>query len=169
MTNQTRESLIDAFFEAQRVVQREVHRRAGHGWLDKDLTMAQLKTLFTLADAGSASIGQVAEALEVGVPTASHLVDRLVQARLAERAEDPTDRRRILARLTPAGEEVIVRMRQGPLQQLRAWLAQLDEEDLVSLVQGSVALARVAQSAAGDSEDDDRKGSRPSCRAKAHR
>jgi len=137
--------LIEQALAAHRAMMRAVHLAGADVWQDLDLTMAQLKTLLTLADVRPATIGQVADALGVGLPNASHLVDRLVHAGLVERAEDPADRRRTLARLAPAGEELVVRLRQGSRDQFRSWLALMDEADLAAFVTGLQALARVAE------------------------
>src|SRR5262245_60853909 len=92
-----RETTISEITEAYRGVARALWRSTAPVWTELDLSMAQLKTLVILHNIGVVTIGQVAEGLGVGLPTASHLVDRLVQAQLAVRAEDPDDRRRTLA------------------------------------------------------------------------
>src|SRR5205085_11479273 len=90
-----------------------------------DLTLAQLRTLAILAEEGPLVIGQIAQRLGIGLSTGGHLVDRLVQAGLAERAEDAEDRRRTVARLTPAGEDLYARLlnrtqrMQGLIQKMR--------------------------------------------------
>lgn len=148
-----KEALIDDVLAAHREIMRALHASAASCWLELELTMAQLRALMALADDSPSSIGSVAETLQIGLPTASHLVDRLVVAGLAERAEDPTDRRRTLARLSPAGEELIVRLRQGGREHLHAWLRQLDETDLVALRAGLRAIQRIAaqeRAAAGE-------------------
>jgi DNA-binding MarR family transcriptional regulator len=142
-----RDTLILDVMALQRTVTRAVHAAAGPNMLLLDLTMAQLKALVVLADEGPASIGQVAAQLQVSLPTASHLVDRLEKAELARREEDPADRRRTLARLTPSGEEMVSRLRQGSRDQLRAWLGALADDDLAALARGLRALAQVAQGA----------------------
>ncbi len=115
-------------------------------WWTLELTMAQLKVLLTLAFEGEATIGKIAETLGIGPPTASHLVDRLVQAGLVERVERSTDRRYTLASLTPQGETMVQRLRQGRMDRLHSWLAQLDEQDITALRQGLQALTRVLPS-----------------------
>ncbi len=81
----------------------------------------------------------------VGQPTASHLVDRLVQNGLVVRTEDPLDRRRTLAELSPEGIELIERLRQVRLEALQRWLVQLDDTALAALHLGFRALADVAE------------------------
>lgn len=112
-------------------------------WLEVDLSMAQVRTLMVLSCEGRSTIGQLAETLRVSPPTASHLADRLVHAGLAERAEDPSDRRRMLVRLSAQGEDLAGRLRQGNQEPFRLWLAQLSDEDLAALDQGLQALIRV--------------------------
>ena len=142
-----RDALIDAIIDLQHALARTFRAAAGSRLLAPDLTMAQLKTLIVLADDGPLSISQVAEALGVGLPTASHLVDRLVKANLARREEDPTDRRRALTRLSDEGAEVIDRLRQGSQDQLRHWLVALTDDDLGALAQGLRALVQAAEAA----------------------
>ena len=104
-----------------------------------DLTLAQLRTLVILAEEGPLVIGQIAQRLGIGLSTGGHLVDRLVQAGLAERTEDAEDRRRTLACLSPAGEDVYAQLRIGP-QRMRALLQEMDNNDLNALLQGISAM-----------------------------
>ncbi len=146
--------LIDDVFELQR---RIILALRGHlsGWTDVDLTMAQLKTLVVLVDEGPCSIGHIARALNVSLPNASHLVDRLVRLDLAKRAEDATDRRRILASASAKGVDVLQSMRNGGREQIREALSRVDAADLRALVRGLGALAGSLEQSpveAGDTE-----------------
>jgi len=138
-----RELLIDEIVQAQRVVFQAIQAMAPSPWLQLDLTMAQLKGLFLLANHGPMTVGHLAQALAVGKPAASILADRLVQLGLVERAEDPHDRRRTFVRLSASGEDLVIRLRQGSCERLRAWLGQLSAGDLAALRQGLYALAAV--------------------------
>jgi DNA-binding MarR family transcriptional regulator len=114
-------------------------------WLHLELSMAQLKTLFYLSFSGPVPISKLAESLEIGLPTASHLVEKLVQSGLAERIGDPDDRRYIRAGLTAAGVELSSRLREGRREQMNMWLEQLSDEDRTALAQGIEALMRIIQ------------------------
>ena len=114
-----------------------------------DLTLAQLRTLAILAEEGPLVIGQIAQRLGVGLSTGGHLVDRLVQAGLAERAEDVEDRRRTVARLTPSGEELYGQLRMGP-QRMQSLLREMDDNDLKALLQGMCALNRIIEKQASE-------------------
>jgi DNA-binding MarR family transcriptional regulator len=140
----TRSATIDEIIQAQRDLTRAMSDSFGQIWMELDFSMPQLKTLITLHRDGAQPIGQIAETLGVGQPTASHLVDRLVQSDLVVRTEDPQDRRRTLAELSPRGVELIERLRQSRFDQLTRWLAQLDDAALAALRQGLRALAEAA-------------------------
>lgn len=142
---ESRDILIDAVLDQYNRIARAMHRASEPVWRELELTMAQLRTLFTLAREGPVSIGQVAEAQGVSLPTASHLVERLVQAGLATRAADPADRRRMVVRLTPAGEELVDTMRHGRQGLLRSWLSHLGHDDIVALLRGMTALVAAAE------------------------
>lgn len=122
-----------------------IQRQAMSEWLNLELSIAQFKLLFILAFMGPKTIGEAAEILGVGLPTASHLVEKLVQVGMAERINDPHDRRYIRARLTATGYETALRLRQGRHDQLRKWVAQLGETDFAALQQGLHALRQIAE------------------------
>jgi len=113
-------------------------------WMSIDLTLPQLRTLIVLAEEGPLVIGEIARRLGIGLSTGGHLVDRLVQAGLAERTEVAEDRRRTLARLTPVGEDLYTRLLSG-IQPLPILLQQLDESDLEALLQGLQAINRLVE------------------------
>ncbi|MEI7770446.1 MAG: MarR family transcriptional regulator [Chloroflexales bacterium] len=136
--------LTDTILSAYGTIFRALQRATIADWLDLDCSMAQLKALFVIAREEPAPIGRVAEVLQVGLPTASHLVDRLVQDGMVARANDPTDRRRTLASLTPQGTQLCARLRQGSAARLHSWLDQLDDEERAILARGLQAMARVA-------------------------
>ncbi len=78
---------------------------------DSDLTLYQLRLLFHLYYHGDSGMGQIAAKLQVSDPTATGVIDRLVERDLVERAADPDDRRRVLVRLTEPGREQILALR----------------------------------------------------------
>lgn len=145
MITEARDALVEKAWEYDEMLVRAMILSSTDDWIELDLTMAQLKTMVAIKSEGSATIGRVAEILGVGVPTSSHLVNRLVQSGLAQRVEDPTDRRRTAVSLTHQGTELIKRLRQGKRSLLRRWMMQMDETDLAALVQGLSALVAVMQ------------------------
>ena len=140
--NDSLHEVMDLFF----IFGYELQKTAARQWWDLDLTMALFKVLLTIVFEGQVAIGTIAETLGIGPPTASHLVDRLVQAGLVERVEYSVDRRYTLARLTPQGELMMRRLRQGRMDQLQSYLTHLDSQDLAALHQGLKALVRILPS-----------------------
>src|SRR5258708_36317261 len=120
-------------------------------WLGTELSLAQVKVLFWLAHRGPTTIRKIGDQLQVGLPTASHLVEKLVAAGLAERIEDTEDRRYVRAGLTSAGYEKARLLRQGRGNLLRKWLEQLTPEEFEALSVGLEALRRIAD--LGDDEE----------------
>jgi DNA-binding MarR family transcriptional regulator len=78
---------------------------------EQDLSFSQLKTLLLLAEHdGTLPVKDVAERLGISLPAASRAVDSLVRRGLAERAEDPTDRRMKQVRTTGKGDRLMERL-----------------------------------------------------------
>lgn len=140
-----RNVVIEEILQLQRTVARAVGASSSQIWMGLDLSMAQLKTLMTLYDGDALPIGQIAEILGVGQPTASHLVDRLVQSALVERTEDALDRRRTLAALSPQGAALVAQLREVRIEALHSLITQLDDAALAALHFGLRALAGVTQ------------------------
>jgi MarR family transcriptional regulator, organic hydroperoxide resistance regulator len=148
---QAREELEREVLAQYRAMMHRFKASSGGAWMEIDLTLPQLRTLLILAEEGPLVIGQIAQRLGIGLSTGGHLVDRLVQAGLAERMEDSEDRRRTLARLSTKGEELHARLL-NRIQHIQMLIQKLDEDDLAALLQGLRALNRVV-------DDESRAGS----------
>lgn len=136
---------VRAVMEAMRRVNHTLAAAHTPEWVHLGLSSGQLKTLMVLASHPRMSVSAVAETLEVSKPTASMLVDRLVQLGLAQRTEDPDDRRRTWVEPTTAGNELVTRLRQGGTERLAHALELMDPNDLAALQRGMEALAAIAE------------------------
>ena len=146
MQDLSQESPFYEVLAAQKYISTELFRTAMPGWLHLDLTMGQLKTLAALASQKASNVSTLAETLNVSKPTASILVDQLVQRGYVERAEDAEDRRRTLLALSPQGSDLVAQLRQnGPQDRMVRWLEMLAPDDLAALKRGMQALAAVIQ------------------------
>ncbi len=112
-------------------------------WITADLSLGQLKALFLFEHHGALTVSALARLLGLGKPAASLLVQKLVQAKLAERREDAADRRRTLVRPTARGAALIASRREHIQASLDGWLSQLSDDDLASLQRGLSALTAV--------------------------
>lgn len=131
-------------FTAFRRVSHTTQRQSMQPWLHLDLSTAQLKTLALVAEEPASTIGQIATVLGITLPTASHLVDKLVRAGLVERHDDPLDRRRAIVQPSPQGAELIASLRSVNEAYLRGCLARMAPDDRAALLHGMNALADAA-------------------------
>lgn len=109
-------------------------------WSQLDLTILQLKGLILLEARGELAVSAIADALGIGRPSASVLVEQLVQMDLVRRSEDAADRRRSLVCLTDEGTDLAARLHRGDEHFMASMFARLDAADLRALEQGLQAL-----------------------------
>lgn len=142
MTHDERVEQSHALFQS--LVQ-AVLARLTQDWADRGLSLPQIRLLLVLFHIAPATIGQIANHLHIGQSAASLQVDRLVQAHLAERSDDPADRRRAIVRLTAAGEALLGRQRAGQ-QRLHAILNELDDARLTVIIDTLTTILSLAES-----------------------
>ena len=151
MTDEGREALIERVLERELALCQSMGPMQCETWLDVDMSMAQLKTFFALAgapgaaDAGGLRVSDLARRLGVTPPTASTLIDRLVERGLIDRREDPADRRQHRCRLTPDGQELLARLYESGRWRSRSLLAALSEDELRIVQQALEILIGAAQ------------------------
>jgi DNA-binding MarR family transcriptional regulator len=124
--------------------------RHAAGWrmpdfLGVDVTMSQAKCLYLAAVHPGIGMTALAEHLHVGSSAVSGLVDRLVEHGYLARYEDPADRRQQLVSLTPAGTQVLDRIREFNTELLLDLIEGMDTTEREALRQGLIALDREAQ------------------------
>ena len=73
----------------------------------RGFSMPQFFLLMHLRHHANCGISGISEHMEITNAAASQLVDKLVQAGLLERVEDPNDRRAKQVSLSPTGEELV--------------------------------------------------------------
>ena len=109
-------------------------------WLMLELTFAQARALIILAAKKELTVSQLAKLLGVGNPTASILVQHLVERGLVTRKEHATDRRRTLLCLSEQGAEIGAGRRKEREKQWQRWLGHLSDDELNALARGLSAL-----------------------------
>jgi DNA-binding MarR family transcriptional regulator len=121
-----------------------IHRRSADDTLavmnEAGLTMAQMVALMLLQKLGSLSVSSVAACIKLSPAATSHMVDRLVQAGLVVRTEDPEDRRQKRLGITAVGRELIQRTQEERTREFTRILGRLSAE---VQAQFSRVLARV--------------------------
>jgi DNA-binding MarR family transcriptional regulator len=98
-----KESLIADILSLADRLFRELLPTVPRDILSLDITMPQMKILLILYVGGSMRMSAIASRLDVTLPTASSLVDRLVEKQYVLREDDPDDRRVVLCHLSAKG------------------------------------------------------------------
>jgi DNA-binding MarR family transcriptional regulator len=106
----------------------------------KGLTLPQVKALIYLYNNGERSMSELTLGLAVSMPSASELVDRLIDRGLVEKATDPVDRRRVLIGLTDPAIAYGRRIHDLRRAQARDALDRMPEEDQVCFLRSMRAL-----------------------------
>jgi DNA-binding MarR family transcriptional regulator len=101
--------------------------RTDYPW--ESLPMAQVELLMALADHAPAKIGRLATLQRLAPNTVSGLVQQLVEAGLASRETDPTDRRVARVTLTEAGHRQLVEWRAAHERRIGSALDRLPPAD----------------------------------------
>jgi DNA-binding MarR family transcriptional regulator len=137
--------LIKQIIELQQQVNRFLGQYAPEAWMQLNLTIAQLKSLFFIASQGAINFRKVAAALGVSPSNVTGIVDRLVEHGLVSREENPEDRRVLLLRATDKGEALLANLRESSISRMSDILAQLSVGELSALARGLTALANVVE------------------------
>lgn len=93
-------------FHLLALAQRRAQAVAEIGFGDLDVTATQIGALFVIPDDGAASLGDIAEALDLAQSGASTLAQRMERAGLIARAPDPADARITRLALSERGRRV---------------------------------------------------------------
>ncbi len=116
-------------------------RPAVPSWVAQELTFGQLRILFRLEHDGSATMSQIAEWLEVTLPTATGIIERIERRGLVERRHGADDRRIVECALTARGEVLLAEIVGIRDEATRAALSVLTPDELVQV---DDLLARIA-------------------------
>jgi DNA-binding MarR family transcriptional regulator len=90
------------------------------------LSVAQCYCLDAIGSQGQLTLNELAESLYITPSTASRTIEELVRKGLAERHQDPADRRAVCLTLTSQGQALFGALRQHLLQRQIAILQQID-------------------------------------------
>jgi DNA-binding MarR family transcriptional regulator len=111
----------------------------------RGLTGPQVKALIFLYDNGECSMTELAAGLAVSLPSASELVDRLIDRGLVDRVPDAADRRRVKIDLTEPAIAYGRRIHDLRRAQARAALGAMPVEERDCFLRSIRALAAALQ------------------------
>ncbi|MGC2192844.1 MAG: MarR family transcriptional regulator [Candidatus Dormiibacterota bacterium] len=142
MTTTVRESPADARdrLQAQALAILEelmVHhwrQSPGGRWARRDLSVAQMHLLMVLQELGPATVGRLADALEISPPSVSSALDRLEENGLAVRRRDQEDRRVVHAALSSRGRAAAEEACGFRRQKVRHLVSQFEPRELEALL-----------------------------------
>ena len=137
-------AMVERAMELDRKVHRYLRRQSFEAWMNLELTVPQVKTLFFVSNEGQTNSRKLARAMHVTPSNITGIVDRLVEQGLLIRQEKPDDRRVSVLRTTDKGENLLGDLRERRISNLREILSDLSTEELSRLVEGLSALARSA-------------------------
>ena len=102
--------------------------------IGEDLTPTQWAALIKLHEKGPSSQNLLGRLTAMDAATIKGVVDRLVKRGLVETRPDPEDGRRLVALLTPAGEESVARATPNALAITQETLSPLSPEEQVQFL-----------------------------------
>jgi DNA-binding MarR family transcriptional regulator len=140
---QSRSAIVSTVVQAYMELFVTMQFNAVSHWLMLELTFAQARALIILAVRKELTVSQLARLLGVGNPTASILIQQLVERGLVTRTEDTSDRRQTVIRLSDRGAEIGVGRRKEREKQWQRWLSHLSDDDLGALARGLSAIVEV--------------------------
>jgi DNA-binding MarR family transcriptional regulator len=137
--------LIEEMIELQRRVDRDRRQYELDAWMHLNLSIGQLKSLFFISNRGATSLSKLAAALRVTPTNTTGIVDRLLKRGLITRTESPDDRRVLLLRTTPLGDELITELRQKRKERMAELFNRLSEEEAKYMAEALKIMVRVIE------------------------
>jgi DNA-binding MarR family transcriptional regulator len=108
-------------------------------------SVPQMRVLAFLSRSPGSSVSEVAAYLDVTIPTASALIDRLVRKEWVQRRDDPTERRRVILTLTQDGATLLEQQRKQAQSFVQHFLSVETPEQLSKISEGLALLAEAAR------------------------
>jgi DNA-binding MarR family transcriptional regulator len=96
-----------------------------------------------LNDNGSMSVSEISRRLGIAKPNITPLVDRLTEARLADRERDAQDRRVVNIIIRTEGIEKLKAIRGTMLELVTQWAENLSVADMKELNEGLASITRI--------------------------
>src|SRR5215468_4364162 len=115
------------------------------GLTEPDLSETQLAALAALERHGAMTPGELAEHEKVQPPSMTRVIAALVDWQLVARAPHPTDRRQVMLTVTPAGRDLVQKMRRRKEAWLARRLAELTPEERATLRAAAPILEKLSQ------------------------
>ncbi|MEU6573280.1 MarR family transcriptional regulator [Streptomyces sp. NPDC046805] len=113
--------------------------------VDVPLTLPQLRSLVALHACGPIKLAAMAATLGVNPSTALRMVERLESIGLIDRRANPDNRREVVLRLTPTGQDLVDQVLSHRRTAIRTLVERLPARERAGLVPALRALTAAAQ------------------------
>jgi DNA-binding MarR family transcriptional regulator len=140
-----KEDLIRQVIELRRQMNRVIRGRTLDSWVNLNLTIPQLKSLFYISRHGKVNLSGLASGIRVTPANVTGIVDRLVEQDLLTRTPDPNDRRVLWLKVTDKGNALVNELREGRANEMGRILNELSEEELSIVAHSFELLVRAAE------------------------
>jgi DNA-binding MarR family transcriptional regulator len=145
MDSMEKKELIKEILSLQQQTDKLIKQFEPEPWIELNLTLAQLKSLFFITAKGKTNFKKLAEALGVTPPNVTGIIDRLVEQGLVTRTENPEDRRIMLLQVTGKGQELLNNLRERRNTQMSQILNNLNAEELGNQVKSLKDLKKAVE------------------------
>lgn len=129
----SRDRLVEQVLEHLQLIGGEFERLTAVAAAAVSLNRTDLGAIQALRSTGGMTAGDLARALRITSGATTRVIDSLVEAGLAVRELDPTDRRRVLVRATPQAGLAMEAAFQRLTERARALLAGYGDAELATL------------------------------------
>ena len=116
------------------------------------LTHTQFFVLIAIHSKGRCSLQQLADRMQVSMPTMSGIIERLVQAKYVSRVENPEDRRQVSIELSKEGKGLIVKFQEAVSNRWHDVLEVLDPQEIKTfgLILGKIGASFIKEGRPGN-------------------
>lgn len=135
MASVTKEKLVEDILSLADQLFRQLLPTVPKDLLTLDATMPQLKIMLILYLNGPARMSDIASALDVTLPTATSLVDKLVEKNFVTRENQKNDRRVVVCHLSEAGQKAIGGIWESSRLRSQQLLEEMDDTKLQMFVE----------------------------------
>jgi DNA-binding MarR family transcriptional regulator len=125
----------------------------GRIWAASQLTLTQVRALRRLAR-GTKTLGELGASLGLPPPSMTRIVDRLEERGLIERRRDPSDRRKVVAAILPAGLRLVTSLPLLEGSAIRAAVERMDPKERERITQALTDLAHAVRAEEGEDESE---------------
>lgn len=102
----------------------------------EEITLPQLQAMRYIWLHRNATVGEVAEGLDISYPSATNMLNRLVRKGLVTRHGNPADRRFVEVQLTEKGERITRQVEEERTARLKQVLDEMAPEERQALIDG---------------------------------